>query len=71
MHPLVISGISEFSYFAQIFFFAPNELKAPIQEIKLQAAIVSSVIEILFGLILVFGSRGVSKVIYKVRFGNQ
>jgi len=68
---ILISGISGFSYYAQIFFFTPNELKAPVQEIKLQAAMLSSVIEILFGLILVFGSRGVSKVIYKVRYGNQ
>jgi len=68
---ILISGISEFSYYAQIYFFTPNEIKVPIQEIKLQAAMVSSVIEMLFGLILVFGSRGLSKVIYKIRYGNQ
>lgn len=67
----LISGISGFSYSAQIYIFTPNEFKSPIQEIRLQAAMFSSLIEILFGLILVFGSRGVSKAINKIRYGNQ
>jgi hypothetical protein len=44
---------------------------SPDQAKKQIAVIVSSVIEILMGSVLIFGARGVSAVIYKIRYGGQ
>jgi len=38
---------------------------------KQLAVMVSSVIEILIGSVLIIGARGVSAVIYKIRYGGQ
>ena len=70
MH-VVIYGISDFSYTAQLYFSLPDEYMTPDQVRKQQAAMFSSAIEIFFGLVLVIGARGVSEVIHKIRYGAQ
>jgi hypothetical protein len=67
----LIYGISDISYAAQIYFSLPEEYTSPDQAKKQVAVIVSSVIEILMGSVLIFGARGVSAVIYKIRYGGQ
>jgi uncharacterized membrane protein YphA (DoxX/SURF4 family) len=68
---VLISGVSDFSYTAQIYFSLPEEYMTPDQAKKHQAAMVSTVIEVLIGLALIIGAKGVSAVIYKIRYGGQ
>jgi len=68
---VLIYGISEFSYTAQIYFSLPDEYMTPDQTKKQQAVMVSAVIEILIGLVLIIGAKGVSEIIYKIRYGDQ
>ncbi len=68
---VLIYGVSDFFYTAQLYFALPDEYMSPDQAKKHQAFMVSSAIEILIGLILIVGARGVSAVIYKIRYGGQ
>ncbi len=65
-----INGISDLSYTAQLYFSLPDEYMTPDQVRKQQAAMLSSAVEVLFGLVLIVGARGVSKLIYKIRYGG-
>ncbi len=68
---VVINGVSEFSYTAQIYFSLPDQYVAPDQAKRQQAAMVSAAMEVLIGLVLTFGAKGVDAVIYKIRYGGQ
>ncbi len=68
---VLIYGASDFSYTAQLYFSLPDEYMTPDQVRKQQAAMVSSAIEVFFGLVLIIGARGVSTLIYKIRYGAQ
>jgi len=68
---VLIYGVSEFSYTAQIYFSLPDEYMTPDQAKKHQAVMVSTVIEALIGLALIIGAKGVSSVVYKIRYGGQ
>jgi len=68
---VLIYGVSELSYTAQIYYSLPEEYMTPDQTKKQFAVMVSAVIEILIGCALIFGARGVSAVIYKIRYGGQ
>jgi hypothetical protein len=68
---VLIYGVSEFSYTAQIYFSLPDEYMTPDQVKKQQAVMVSVVIEVLIGLVLIIGAKGVSAIIYKIRYGGQ
>ncbi|MEN8133659.1 MAG: hypothetical protein ABFS45_26545 [Pseudomonadota bacterium] len=68
---VLIYGVSEFSYTAQLYFSLPDEYMTPDQVNKQQAVMVSSALEVFFGLVLIIGARGVSEVIHKIRYGAQ
>ncbi len=68
---VLVGGVSEFSYTAQVYVSLPEEYMTPDQVRRLQAAMVSASIEALIGLVLVVGAKGVSAVIYKIRYGGQ
>ena len=68
---VLIYGVSDFSYTAQLYFSLPDEYMTPDQAKKQQAVMASSAIEVFFGLVLIIGARGVSKVIHKIRYGAQ
>lgn len=68
---VLICGVSDFFYTAQLYFTLPDEYMSPDQAKKHQAFMVSSAFEVLIGLILIIGARGVSAVIYKIRYGGQ
>ena len=68
---VLIYGISDYSYTAQLYFSLPDEYMTPDQVKKQQAAMFSSAIEVFFGLVLIIGATGVSKVIHKIRYGAQ
>ena len=68
---VLIYGVSEFSYTAQIYLSLPDEYMTPDQTKRHQAVMVSAVIEVLIGLVLIIGAKGVSAVVYKIRYGGQ
>ena len=68
---VLIYGISDFFYTAQLYISLPDEFMRPDQAKKHQAFMVSSVIEVVIGLVLIIGAKGVSAVIYKIRYGGQ
>ena len=67
---VLIYGVSDFSYTAQLYFSLPEESMTPDRYKNQQADMISSLIEVLIGLILVVGAKGVSAVIYKIRYGG-
>jgi len=68
---VLIYGVSELAYTAQLYFSLPDKYMTPDQVRKQQAAMFSSAVEVLFGLVLIVGARGVSKLIFKIRYGGQ
>ena len=68
---VLIYGVSDFFYTAQLYISLPDEFMPPDQAKKHQAFMVSSVIEVVIGLVLIIGAKGVSAVIYKIRYGGQ
>lgn len=65
---VVIYGLSDLLYTAQVYVAVPGSAFNPqfVQEQK--AAMVSSFLEIIIGVVLIVGARAVSNLIYKLRY---
>ncbi len=66
---VAIYGLSDLIYTAQVYLSIPDNIVNPDTVYKQKAVMFASLVEIVIGIVLIIGAKGVSKLIYKVRYG--